>query len=95
MFNKISFVSSCLCGNFTGTLRKIGWVRSARKIISRELTSSMAKQKDDKPFTVRCPNCQQAGEPDFNETTRRYACAICAFPVDAQVIIEKKRRGIK
>ena len=55
----------------------------------------MAKQKDEKPLTVRCPNCQKAGEPDFNETTRRYVCAICAFPVDAQVIIEKKKRGIK
>ena len=55
----------------------------------------MAKPKEDKPLVVRCPNCGQAKEPDYNETTRRYVCAICATPVDAQVFIEKKKRGMK
>ena len=53
----------------------------------------MGKPKDDKPLVVRCPNCKRVGEPDFNEITRRYVCAICASPVDAQVLIEKKKRG--
>ncbi len=56
--------------------------------------SAIASQ-DDKPLTVRCPNCKQVREPDFNETTRRYVCPVCATPVDAQVLIEKKRRGIR
>jgi ribosomal protein S27E len=55
----------------------------------------MAKQNDGKPLTVRCPNCKQTREPDFNETTKRYVCPICASPVDAQVLIEKKKRGLK
>jgi hypothetical protein len=55
----------------------------------------MPKPKEDPPITVRCPNCKQVREPDFNETTRRYACAICAGPLDAQVLIEKKKRGWK
>ena len=59
------------------------------------LRTPMAKAKDNIPVTIRCPNCQKVGEPDFNETTRRYVCAICASPVDAQVFIEKKKRGIK
>ena len=53
----------------------------------------MAKPKDDKPIIVRCPNCKQVREPDYNETTRRYACPLCAAPVDAQVFIEKRKRG--
>ena len=55
----------------------------------------MAKHEEPRPLTVRCPNCKQTREPDFNETTRRYVCAICASPVDAQVLIEKKKRGLK
>jgi len=59
------------------------------------VNNSMPKPKEEKPFQIRCPNCKHVGEPDFNETTHRYVCAICAAYVDAQVIIEKKKRGIK
>jgi Zn finger protein HypA/HybF involved in hydrogenase expression len=55
----------------------------------------MAKPREEKPLQIRCPNCGQNVEPDYNETTRRYVCPICASPVDAQVIIEKKKRGMK
>ena len=55
----------------------------------------MAKMKDEKPPLIRCPNCKQVREPNFNETTRRYMCPLCAAPVDAQVVIEKKKRGLK
>ncbi|MCU0412705.1 MAG: hypothetical protein MUF82_09295 [Bacteroidetes bacterium] len=55
----------------------------------------MPKQSSERPLVVRCPNCGQVREPDYNETTRRYVCAICAAPVDAQVLIEKKKRGLK
>ena len=55
----------------------------------------MAKPKEEKPLTIRCPHCNQTREPDFNETTRRYVCPICASSVDAQVLIEKKKRGWK
>jgi hypothetical protein len=55
----------------------------------------MAKPQEEKPIMVRCPNCKQVREPDFNETTRRYVCSLCAAPVDAQVLIEKKKRGIR
>jgi DNA-directed RNA polymerase subunit RPC12/RpoP len=55
----------------------------------------MAKPKEDKPLVIRCPHCKQVREPDFNETTRRYVCSLCAAPVDAQVLIEKKKRGIR
>ena len=55
----------------------------------------MPKQPEQKPLVVRCPNCKQTREPDFNETTRRYVCPLCAAPVDAQVLIEKKKRGMK
>jgi len=55
----------------------------------------MPKPKDDKPLTIRCPNCKQVREPDFNEVTRRYVCSLCAAPVDAQVLIERKKRGLK
>lgn len=55
----------------------------------------MAKQKKEKPFMVKCPNCNQTREPDFNETTHRYVCSLCAAAVDIQVIIEKKKRGIR
>jgi hypothetical protein len=51
--------------------------------------------KDDKPLLIRCPNCKQVREPDYNETTRRSVCAICSAPLDAQVLIEKKKRGLK
>ncbi len=54
----------------------------------------MAKPKDDKPLVVRCPNCKQVREPDYSEITRRHVCPICAAPVDAQVLIEKKKRGL-
>ncbi len=56
---------------------------------------NMAKPPADKPIVVRCPNCRQTREPDFNETTKHYLCPICATPVDAQVFIEKKKRGIR
>jgi Zn finger protein HypA/HybF involved in hydrogenase expression len=52
----------------------------------------MAKEKKDAPLMIRCPNCKQTREPDLNETTHRYVCPVCAAPVDAQVIIEKKKR---
>jgi len=55
----------------------------------------MSKPKEDKPLAVRCPNCKQVREPDYNETTRRYVCALCSAPLDAQVLIEKKKRGLK
>jgi len=55
----------------------------------------MGKRQDDRPLTIRCPNCRQVHEPDFNETTRHYVCPLCASPVDAQVFIEKKKRGLK
>ena len=55
----------------------------------------MAVRKDDTPLMVRCPNCKQTREPEFNETTNRHVCAICASPVDAQVFIEKRKRGLK
>ena len=55
----------------------------------------MAKLNEEKPFIIKCPNCKKTGEPDFNETTRRYTCSLCAEPVDVQVIIEKKKRGLK
>jgi DNA-directed RNA polymerase subunit RPC12/RpoP len=54
----------------------------------------MAKPNDQKPLTVRCPNCKQIREPDYNESTRHYVCPICASQVDAQVLIEKKKRGL-
>jgi hypothetical protein len=53
----------------------------------------MPRHKEEKPLLVKCPNCKQVREPDFNETTRWYVCSICASPVDAQVLIEKKKRG--
>jgi DNA-directed RNA polymerase subunit RPC12/RpoP len=55
----------------------------------------MPKPKEEKPLVIRCPNCRQVREPDYNETTRRYVCSICSEPVDAQVLIEKKKRGLK
>ena len=55
----------------------------------------MPKPKDEKPLVIRCPNCRQVREPDYNETTRHHICSICSEPVDAQVLIEKKKRGLK
>jgi Zn finger protein HypA/HybF involved in hydrogenase expression len=55
----------------------------------------MANPKSENILTVKCPNCKHVGEPDYNETTRRYVCPLCASPVDAQVLIEKKKRGMK
>ena len=55
----------------------------------------MGVRKDEAPLTVRCPNCKQTREPDVNETTHRYVCPVCSSPVDAQVFIEKKKRGVK
>jgi len=55
----------------------------------------MAKPKEDKPLTVKCPNCRQVREPDLNEVTNRYVCSLCNAPVDAQVLIEKRKRGIR
>jgi hypothetical protein len=55
----------------------------------------MAKMKDEKPFLIKCPNCRQIHEPDFNETTRQYVCSLCSASLDAQIVIEKKKRGLK
>ncbi len=55
----------------------------------------MAKSREEKPLEIKCPNCKQTREPDLNETTRRYVCSVCNEPVDVQVIVEKKKRGIK
>ena len=55
----------------------------------------MDKNAQDRPLTVKCPNCKQTNEPDFNETTKRYVCPVCAAPVDVQVIIERKKRGMR
>ncbi len=55
----------------------------------------MSKPREEKPLVVRCPNCKQTHEPDFNETTGRYVCPVCSVPVDAQVLIEKKKRGMR
>jgi DNA-directed RNA polymerase subunit RPC12/RpoP len=55
----------------------------------------MPKPRSEQPLTIRCPHCGQTREPDFNDTTRRYVCSICGTPVDAQVLIEKKKRGLK
>lgn len=55
----------------------------------------MAKHQPDAPIVVRCPNCRQTKEPDLNETTRHYVCPLCGAQVDAQVFIEKRKRGIK
>jgi DNA-directed RNA polymerase subunit RPC12/RpoP len=55
----------------------------------------MSKQKESKPLVIRCPNCRQTREPDFNETTRHYVCSVCGEPVDSQVFIEKRKRGEK
>ena len=55
----------------------------------------MAKSFPETPLAVRCPNCKQTKEPDFNETTKRYVCPLCGSSVDAQVIIERKKRGHK
>jgi DNA-directed RNA polymerase subunit RPC12/RpoP len=56
---------------------------------------TMPKPREEKPLVIRCPNCGQVREPDYNETMRRYVCSICAAPVDAQVLIEKRKRGQK
>lgn len=55
----------------------------------------MSKSSEESSIIVRCPHCKNVGEPDYNETTRHYTCAICAAQVDAQVFIEKRKRGIK
>jgi rubredoxin len=55
----------------------------------------MAKRETERPITVRCPNCKAVKEPDFSEVTRRWTCPVCTAPVDAQVFIEKKKRGIR
>jgi DNA-directed RNA polymerase subunit RPC12/RpoP len=55
----------------------------------------MTKKSEHTPLIVRCPNCKQTHEPDFNETTKHYTCPLCTAQVDAQVFIEKKKRGIR
>ncbi|MDE3057568.1 MAG: hypothetical protein KGJ59_06395 [Bacteroidota bacterium] len=55
----------------------------------------MAKPYEEKPLLIKCPNCKQTHEPDYIETTQRYICPICAQPLDAQVVIEKRKRGMK
>lgn len=64
-------------------------------LFSNPPAKQMKKPHEEKPLTIRCPNCKQVREPDFNETTRRYVCPLCAAPVDAQVLIEKKKRGLR
>ncbi len=64
------------------------------RIISYGWTA-MSKRKEERPFEVKCPNCKQTREPDHNEATNRYVCSLCSEPVDVQVIIEKKKRGIR
>jgi hypothetical protein len=49
----------------------------------------------DKPLTVRCPNCKQTREPDYNETTKQHVCSVCTARVDIEVMLEKKKRGLK
>ncbi len=46
-------------------------------------------------ITVKCPHCGKIIEPDYNESTRHWVCPICSAPVDAQVFIEKKKRGLR
>lgn len=55
----------------------------------------MSKTPEQKPLQIRCPNCKQIREPDLNETTGRYVCPLCTAPLDAQVFVEKKKRGIR
>jgi Zn finger protein HypA/HybF involved in hydrogenase expression len=55
----------------------------------------MAKSMEEKPLQIKCPNCKKIVEPDLNETTKRNICPVCSAPVDTQVFIEKKKRGIK
>jgi Zn finger protein HypA/HybF involved in hydrogenase expression len=55
----------------------------------------MPKPREEKPLMIKCPNCRQIHEPDFNETTKRYICPLCAASVDALVLIEKRKRGIR
>jgi transposase-like protein len=55
----------------------------------------MGKQDSEKSLMVRCPNCRQMREPDFNETTQRYVCPVCSELLDTQVVVEKKKRGLK
>jgi protein-arginine kinase activator protein McsA len=57
--------------------------------------NTMSKSREEQPIQIKCPNCKQTREPDFNETTRRYVCSVCNEPVDVQVIIEKKKRGLR
>lgn len=52
----------------------------------------MPSSREENPLTVRCPNCKQAVEPDFNETTRHHVCPVCAAELDAQVFIQKRKR---
>ncbi|MFH0992083.1 MAG: hypothetical protein V1799_18920 [bacterium] len=69
-------------GNYTGPDKGMNKGMSKRK-------------KDERPLAVRCPNCRQIREPDLNETTHRYVCPVCSAPVDSQVHIEMKKRGMK
>lgn len=55
----------------------------------------MRQRDNERPLTVKCQNCRQTVEPDQNETTGRYVCPLCTAPVDVQVIVEKKKRGIR
>lgn len=55
----------------------------------------MKQSHEEKPLMIKCPNCKQTREPDYNETTHRYVCSLCAAPVDVQVIVEKKKRGLR
>ncbi|MFA6455313.1 MAG: hypothetical protein WCW40_00725 [Bacteroidota bacterium] len=63
--------------------------------LKNQRKNGMAKSKEEQPLQIKCPNCKQTREPDFNETTKRYVCSVCNEPVDVQVIIEKKKRGLK
>ena len=53
----------------------------------------MKKPKPLPPLTVRCPHCKGVNEPNYSELTKGYTCPVCTTPVDAQVFIEKRKRG--
>jgi len=72
-----------------------GTIRLIHSLSANIEGRSVPKHQKDTPLMVKCPNCKQTREPDYNETTRRYVCSLCAGPVDAQVLIEKKKRGLR
>ena len=55
----------------------------------------MGKSRQDKPLTIRCPSCKQTVEPDYNDFLKQQVCPICSARVDIEVMVEKKKRGLK